>query len=249
MGADSGGQEDEHPAHVVTLSSFYLDKTEVTNESWSACVAAGACRPKSDAVRAQHPDFDGPRQPVTGISWEDARSYCGWRRKRLPREAEFEKAVRDLDGRRFPWGNEAPTHEKTVFGGGRPEDVGAHPLGRGPYGHDDLAGNVWEWMEDEYDPYAYRRASAAEGKPAACPDILAALSELRRDHRQGFTGSNPIPDTCEHAIRGGAYNYDAEGLRATNRVHHPGQYRIPMLGVRCAADAPGVGARQDGPAL
>jgi formylglycine-generating enzyme required for sulfatase activity len=149
MGADSGGEEDEHPAHVVTLVAFWLDRTEVTNAQWDECVASGTCRPKSPSVRAQHPDFNGPDQPVSGISWDDARGYCAWRGKRLPREAEFEKAVRDTDDRRFAWGNDPPTHEKTVFSTGHPEDVGTHPAGRGPYGHDDLAGNVWEWLQDE----------------------------------------------------------------------------------------------------
>ena len=238
MGADSGGQDDEHPAHEVTLAAFYLDRTEVTNAQWGECVAAQVCRPKSESVRTQHPDFNGPDQPVTGISWDDARTYCEWRGKRLPGEAEFEKAVRGTDDRRFAWGNEGPTHERTVFSTGHPEDVGTHPAGRGPYGHDDLAGNVWEWMQDEYDPYAYRRPGAPQGKPGTCAEITEALDELRRGHKQGYTGSNPIPEECEHSIRGGAYNYDADGLRATNRVHHPGRFRIPMLGMRCARDAP-----------
>jgi formylglycine-generating enzyme required for sulfatase activity len=237
MGADAGGEEDEHPAHTVTLAAFALDKTEVTNEQWAACVAAGQCRTKSESVRAEHPDFNGPNQPVSGISWDDARAYCAWRGKRLPREAEFEKAVRDTDGRRFPWGPEPPTPARAVFGAGHPDDVGTHPDGRGPYGHDDLAGNVWEWMEDEYDPYAYRRPTASVGRPGTCVEIRAAQDELRRERKQGFTGSNPIPTECEHSIRGGAYNYDPHGLRSTNRVHHPGGYRIPMLGLRCARDA------------
>jgi formylglycine-generating enzyme required for sulfatase activity len=236
MGADEGGQEDEHPAHTVTLPAFWLDRTEVTNAAWNECVAASACRPKSDAVRRAHPDFDAPSQPVSGISWDDARAYCAWRGKRLPKEAEFEKAVRDGDGRRYPWGSDPPTPRTAVFAGARPAPVGTHPAGRGPYGHDDLAGNVWEWMEDEYDPWAYRRKTAAQGQPGTCAEILATLADLRRHHAQGFTGSNPIPTECEHSIRGGAYNYDAEGLRSTNRVHHPGRYRIPMLGLRCAKD-------------
>jgi formylglycine-generating enzyme required for sulfatase activity len=238
MGADRGGQEDEHPAHTVMVAAFYLDRTEVTNSQWSECVTAQLCRPKSEVVRAQHPDFDGPSQPVTGISWDDARAYCVGRGKRLPREAEFEKAVRDTDDRRFPWGNDPPTLERAVFSTVRPDAVGTHPAGRGPYGHDDLAGNVWEWMEDEYDPYAYRRKAASEGKPGTCAEIMDALDQLRREHKQGFTGSNPIPEECEHSIRGGAYNYDADGLRGTNRVHHPASFRIPMLGTRCAKDAP-----------
>jgi formylglycine-generating enzyme required for sulfatase activity len=244
MGADRGGQEDEHPAHTVVLKAFFLDRTEVTNSAWDACVAAGRCHPKSEAARSRT-DFDGPSQPVTGVSWDDANAYCAWRGKRLPREAEFEKAVRDTDDRRFPWGNDLPTHERTVFSTAHPEDVGTHPEGRGPYGHDDLAGNVWEWMQDEYDPYAYRRDASArpndgagEGRPGTCAEIMAALAELKARHAQGFTGANPIPDECEHSIRGGAYNYDADGLRATNRVHHPGRFRIPMLGLRCAKDGP-----------
>jgi formylglycine-generating enzyme required for sulfatase activity len=237
MGADAGGEGDERPAHTVTLAAFWLDKTEVTNASWDACVAAGRCRPKSSSVRAEHPDFNGPDQPVSGISWDDASGYCAWRGKRLPREAEFEKAARGTDDRRYTWGNDPPTRERAVFSAGRTEDVGTHPTGRGPYGHDDLAGNVWEWMQDEYDPYAYRRVGAPEGTPGTCAEILAAQDELRRDRQQGFTGSNPIPIECEHSIRGGAYNYDPHGLRVTNRVHHPGKYRIPMLGVRCAKDA------------
>jgi formylglycine-generating enzyme required for sulfatase activity len=239
MGANEGGEEDEHPAHTVALAAFYLDKTEVTNAAWGECVAAKVCRPKSDAVRTQHPDFNGPNQPVSGVSWDDAVAYCGWKGKRLPHEAEFEKAARDTDDRRFAWGNDPPNHERTVFASGHPEDVGTHPAGRGPYGQDDLAGNVWEWMQDEYDPYAYRRAApvVAAGQPGSCAEITAAQDELRRGGQQGFTGTNPIPTECEHSIRGGAYNYDAHGLRVTNRVHHPGRFRIPMLGLRCARDA------------
>jgi formylglycine-generating enzyme required for sulfatase activity len=236
MGADSGGEEDEHPAHAVTLSAFYLDQTEVTNAAWDECVAASACRPKSVSVRTKHADFNGPTQPVSGISWDDAKAYCAWRGKRLPREAEFEHAARDGDNRRFTWGDEEPTHDRAVYSSPRTEPVGTHPAGRGPYGHDDLAGNVWEWMEDLYDPYAYTRPDAAHGNPGSCAEITSAQDELRARGAQGYTGTNPIPTECEHSIRGGAYNYDPHGLRVTNRVHHPGRFRIPMLGLRCAKD-------------
>jgi formylglycine-generating enzyme required for sulfatase activity len=240
MGADAGGEEDEHPAHVVTLHAFYMDRTEVTNEAYGECVAAKVCRPSVDVARNMSM-FRKPRQPICAVSWQDARTFCGWKKKRLPREAEFERAVRGDDGRRFPWGNDSPTKERTVFGRvlgtEATDEVSAHPSGRGPYGHDDLAGNVWEWMDDEYDPFAYRRATAAEGRPGSCSEILETQNTLRRQGQQGFTGSNPIPTECEHSIRGGAFNYDPHGLRSTNRVHHPGGFRIVMLGFRCARDA------------
>ncbi|HVW25686.1 MAG TPA: formylglycine-generating enzyme family protein [Polyangiaceae bacterium] len=242
MGSDTGGQEDEHPAHRVTVRSFFLDRTEVTNRAYSVCVIAGRCRAPlpAKAGRGHYgPDaaFRGPEQPVSSISWDDARAYCRFVGKRLPSEAEFERAARDGDGRTYAWGDEAPSPERAVFAASRTEDAGAHPAGAGPYGHLDLAGNVWEWIEDLYDPYAYRRPGADRGIPGSCDEILATQNELRRSGRRGFTGSNPIPTECEHVLRGGAFNYTAEGLRATNRVHHPGRFRLIMSGVRCAKDA------------
>jgi formylglycine-generating enzyme required for sulfatase activity len=238
MGSDTGGQEDERPAHTVTLAPFYLDKVEVTHEAYGECVAQRVCRPPDAKVISRFGGvFVQPRKPVTGISWSDAKAYCAFRGKRLPREAEFERAVRGDDGRRYPWGAEAPTKELTVFHTSTTEEVGTHPKGRGPFGHDDLAGNVWEWMEDEYDPIAYRRSTAPQGQPGTCAEIKETLEKLHREGRQGFTGSNPLPTECERSIRGGAYNYDAYGLRSTNRVHHPGNYRLLMTGVRCAKSA------------
>lgn len=239
MGTDSGGEEDEHPAHTVTLDPFLLDRTEVTNSAYAECVGAGACKSAGEDKA-----YARPRQPVVGVSWDDAKAYCAWRGKRLPWEAEFERAARGADDRRYPWGNEPPTPERAAFGRalgmgpghGTTDDVASHPAGRGPYGHDDLAGNVWEWMEDEYDPLAYRRIGAKEGRPGSCADILASQEQLRQEGKQGFTGSNPIPRICEHVLRGGAFNYDGPGLRATNRVHHPGRFRLVMAGFRCAKD-------------
>ncbi len=238
MGAELGGQGDERPAHPVTLAPFFLDVTEISHESYAECVKAGACRAPDPKILSRFGGvFVGPKKPVTGISWSDARAYCTFRGKRLPREAELERAVRGDDGRRYPWGNEPPTHERTVFQASKTEDVGTHPTGRGPYGHDDLAGNVWEWMEDLYDPFAYTRAGANKGEPGTCDEILAAQNKLRAEGKQGYTGTNPIPTECERSIRGGAYNYDADGLRSTNRVHHPGTFKLLMTGARCAKDA------------
>jgi formylglycine-generating enzyme required for sulfatase activity len=238
MGADEGGEGDEHPAHDATVRSFWLDKTEVTQAAYEECVAAKVCTAADPEILATfHGLFRGPQRPVVGISWFAAREYCKWKGKRLPGEAEFERAVRGDDGRRFPWGNDPPTKERAVFATNNPEDVGTHPAGRGPYGHDDLAGNVWEWIEDDYDPLAYTRATAKDGKAGSCDEIIAAQNKLRSDSRQGFTGTNPIPTDCEKSIRGGAYNYPAQGLRSTNRIHHPARFKLRMTGVRCAKDA------------
>lgn len=238
MGADAGGEGDERPAHDVTVPSFWLDATEVTQAAYQECVDAERCTPADPRILATFGGlFRGPQKPVVGISWHAARAYCAWKGKRLPREAEFERAVRGDDGRRFPWGNEAPTKELSVFATNAPDDVGSRPRGRGPYGHDDLAGNVWEWMEDDYDPFAYTRPTANEGKPGTCSEILLAQDKLRAEGKQGFTGTNPIPIECEKSIRGGAYNYPAQGLRSTNRIHHPARFKLRMTGVRCAKDA------------
>lgn len=245
MGADEGGEKDEHPAHQVTLEAFYLDLTEVTNAAYDRCVDAKACRPPKRGPWSAGPDqrFRGAEQPVVGVSWDDAKAYCDFAGKRLPREAEWELAARGTDDRRFPWGNEKPDPSKHgCFGrrlgarDGITVKVGSYPEGAGPYGHLDMAGNVWEWMADSYDPYAYRRPTAAQGIPGSCDDILATQNELRRTHKQGFTGTNPIPDVCERVLRGGAFNYFPAGLRVTNRVHHPGTWRLVMAGLRCAAD-------------
>jgi len=233
MGRDEGGEGDERPAHMVTVKSFWLDATEVTQQAYDACVAASVCRaPDPEQINVFHGLFRGPNKPVVGVSWHDATKYCAWKKKRLPTEAEFERAVRGDDGRKFAWGDDPPTHERTVFSTNGPEDVGTHPLGRGPYGHDDLAGNVWEWIDDDYDPIAYER-----GRVGTCDEIKATQDKLRKDGMQGFTGSNPIPTVCDKVIRGGAYNYPAWGVRSTNRVHHPAGFRLKMTGFRCARDA------------
>jgi formylglycine-generating enzyme required for sulfatase activity len=243
MGADAGGELDEHPAHTVDLPAFYLDLTEVPNEAWDRCVAAGAC-PAPDASSAGRNGFGGdarfrgPRQPVSAVSWDSARAYCAWQKKRLPSEAEWEKAARGPDARRYPWGNEEPTADRAVFAGlGVTTDVGTHPKGDGPYGHHDLAGNVWEWVEDAYDPYAYTRPASPQGKGGTCEEALAALDDLRQKGKKGFTGANPIPTECERVLRGGAFNYPGPGLRSSNRVHHPARFRLVMAGFRCATDA------------
>ena len=243
MGQDDIGEKDERPRHRVFVDPFLLDRTEVTNEAYFRCVDAKVCRRHSTtSAEANHfgndRKFRTPKRPISGVSHDDAKGYCTWVGRRLPTEAEWERAARGGDERMYPWGNEESNHQLAVFGGGITQPVGSKPEGAGPYGHLDLGGNVWEWVADHYDPYAYRRSSASEGVPGSCEEILETQDELRKTGQQGFTGSNPIPDECEFVLRGGAFNYGGRGLRSSNRVHHPGRYRLVMSGFRCAKDWP-----------
>jgi formylglycine-generating enzyme required for sulfatase activity len=243
MGSDVDGELDERPAHRVAVDAFLLDRTEVTNGAYSECIVAGACKPLqavAKSFQANDSSFRGQEQPVVGVSWFEAREYCSFRQKRLPHEAEWERAARGDDGRRYAWGSEPPDprrlacYGRTPSAGGATMPVGSYPEGKGPYGHLDLTGNVWEWVEDVYDPYAYRRPGASRGIPGSCEEVLHAQDELRAGGEQGFTGKNPIPRLCERVLRGGAFNYRGDGLRATNRVHHPPEWHILVAGFRCA---------------
>ena len=251
MGADGVGEKDEQPSHAVTVRAFLLDKTEVTNAKYLECVTAGACKPFRDNVArgfgaGPEAGFRAPDQPVVGVSWFDAGGYCAFRGKRLPGEAEWERAARGADGRKYAWGSSPPDAEHLAcFGrkvgaqGGKAATtmpVGSYPEGRGPYGHFDLTGNVWEWTRDIYDPMAYSREGSPEGIPGTCEQVMESLAALRKAKRQGYTGSNPIPKSCERALRGGAFNYPGAGLRASNRVHHPPEWRMLVAGFRCAKD-------------
>ena len=230
MGLDAGGEEDEHPRHTVHVASFHIDRLEVSRGNYERCVIAGACeRPRAIGHR-----FESSEQPIVGVSWFDARRYCAWAGGRLPTEVEWERAARGDDGRTYAWGNDAPTPERAVYGrtesSGAPDPVGTHPSGASPFGALDMTGNVWEWTDTPYDPYAYRHPATAP----TCDTALASLADLRTRGIRGFTGRNPLPNTCERVLRGGAWNYGAEGLRATNRVHHPPEFRIMVAGFRCA---------------
>ncbi len=242
MGLDGKGDADEKPAHEVTVKDFFLDTTEVTCAAYDACVQAKVCRrPMSlNTVKGGFKSLDvfrTPSRPVNGVSHDDAEAYCRFVGGRLPTEAEWERAARGDDDRLFPWGDDPPTKEVAVYQTDVTAPVGSLPKGKGPYGHLDLGGNLWEWVSDRYDPFAYIRDTRDRGIPADCPEILKTQDDLRRKGMQGFTGTNPIPTECEFVLRGGAFNYSAFGLRSTNRVHHPGSFRIAMAGFRCAKDA------------
>ena len=214
------GNEDEQPVHDVFLNTFYIDKYEVTNAQYLAFVEAGGRRPQF----LWDDRFNAPDQPVAGVPWSDAGDYCTWVGMRLPTEAEWEKAARGTDGRTYPWGNEKPDPTRLRFNSSdSPTPVGRFPNGVSPYGVHDMAGNVWEWTQDEYDSEYYARS------PDRNPVNLYWTLEF----------NSPAVD---HTLRGGGWSSRSEEVRASIRRNifmleeTIGDIPDPMIGFRCARD-------------
>ncbi len=220
MGSDTTRVDcqDEHPPHTVDLPEFYIDRTEVTNAQFRAfCDATGREYPPNPGWDADY--FLGkPEYPVINVTWKDAGDFAKWAGKRLPTEAEWEKAARGADGLRYPWGNELRAGVTTVAGMAdgyeNSAPVGSFPDGASPYGCLDMVGNVFEWTEDWY---------------AAYPG-----SDGSWDQR-GDTGFK------KRVVRGGSFTarpeiVDASGgvARASERFCEMPDYRTVNLGFRCA---------------
>jgi formylglycine-generating enzyme required for sulfatase activity len=159
-----GSPENEHP---VWLNYFYIDETEVTNKMYMTCIKSGGCKPKRFIMGTpKRPNYiiDYPDYPVVWVDWVDAQAYCNWVGKRLPTEAEWEKAARGTDGRKYPWGNDDPDCSMANFWNnsayciGDTVKVGSYKNNISPYGALDMAGNVWEWVSDWWGPNRYSKA-------------------------------------------------------------------------------------------
>lgn len=204
---------------TVHLDGFYLDRTPVTNLQFKAFLQVTGYKPTDHGAGrflAHWPRGSIPNgfehHPVVFISWFDARAYANWAGKRLPTEAEWEKAARGVDGRKYPWGKTDPTPSRANFGGKHKGTiaVGSCPTGVSPFGVHDLAGNVWEWCDDADDPQFYLNG------PAHNPHNTARLDR-----------------TC-FVMRGGSWMYGAQTLRTYSRTSFEPHYRFADGGFRCA---------------
>jgi len=215
--SDINATQDEKPQHWVHLDAFWMDLTEVTNEMYLKCVQANICDPPAELGSRKHYSyFDEPLfndYPVIYVSWEDANTYCLWAGRRLPTEAEWEKAARGFDGRIYPWGDILPNGNILNFDNqiGDTVRVGIYALGKSPYEIYDMAGNVSEWVADWYSEDYYERSSSAN-----------PLGAVKEDFR---------------VIRGGSWLSKANAVRTTFRLWNSPDLQTEVLGFRCAVYA------------
>jgi formylglycine-generating enzyme required for sulfatase activity len=207
---DSECSSDESPYKTITLSAFKIDKTEVTVSAYKACVNAGECSAPNTGNSCNWNVSGREDHPINCVDWAQANAYCAWAGKRLPTEAEWEKAARGTDGRKYPWGNQAIDCTKANYSGcvGSTTSVGDYPSGASPDGALDMGGNVWEWVTDWYDSgyYATSPTTDPEGPSSGQYRVL----------------------------RGGSWSRLPADARASNRLRDSPGFRFEDLGFRCA---------------
>ncbi|OAI44395.1 hypothetical protein AYO43_09225 [Nitrospira sp. SCGC AG-212-E16] len=206
------GDPDEQPMRRVYLDAYFMDKDQLTVGEYAKFLEATShgIPPEWNIMSRAMPK----QRPVVNVEWADAVAYCKWAGKRLPTEAEWEKAARGTDGRTYPWGDEPPTK----FHGNMKKElwnnhmgltpVGMFGDGRSPYGINDMAGNVWEWVNDWYDPNYYRTGP-------------------QRNPTGPATGNHKV-------VRGGSWGSGPEGMRASERETRLPSFQGYGTGFRCA---------------
>lgn len=211
------GDDEESPRREIYIDAFYLDRYEVTVARYASFLKATGNLKRPEGWLEENIKQAG-ELAVAGVDWHDADQYCRWAGKRLPTEAEWEKAARGGDDRKYPWGNEeaSSVHARFAVSGDNSVErpgigqVGKHPEGMGPFGNHDLAGNAWEWVADWYAP-GFSRAQAQNPKG---PE----------------TGTSKV-------LRGGGWSDPAERITATKRMYASPEQRAEDIGFRCASDS------------
>jgi len=214
MGVDGlQGLEDERPRHLVWLDAYSMDLYEVTAARYAVFLSSTG-RSAPAFWETVNLGQDGNR-PVIGVDWADADAYCRWAGQRLPTEAEWEKAARGTDERPYPWGSQLPASDLANFALGARFSysqtlmpVGHYEKGKGPYGMYDLAGNVWEWVQDWYATSYYEKS------PERNP---------------------PGPEQGQFKVlRGGSWSELPKYLLTYGRFKLPPNTRNSFTGFRCA---------------
>ena len=251
---DRFAEGDEKPQRVVYLADFYIDKLEVTNIEYKRFLDATGYRPPEKWREGQYPvgaDF----YPIAEISWWEAMAYARWVGKRLPTEAEWEKAARGDDARRFPWGDEFDPDLANILKDYAP--VASYFAGESPYGAVNMAGNVAEWTATAYGAYpkvelvlpdAFGGATpdAADPSVASSPFRELEEKELKRARAHvdedepllQFFEVAELADGRKRVYRGGSLNNYSQFLRCANRQKSNPNSRWYNIGFRCAMDPP-----------
>ncbi|EPG66133.1 formylglycine-generating enzyme family protein [Leptospira wolffii] len=233
---------DEKPEQKIYLSDFFMDLYEVTNEDFSKCIEDGACKEclangTCDTIGPAYGElYLKPKQPIVGVSWYTAKEYCEWAGKRLPTEAEWEKAARGPKGNLYPWGNKTADCRLAVIMEGERKgcvphkldppnlmptaNVGTRPAG--VYGLFDMAGNSWEWVQDWYS-----ESYAACGKDCA-----------GKDPKGPCDGKAPCQGYDKKTLKSGSWWWNSYYARGSKRrAHIPQNFpEYHHFGFRCAKD-------------
>lgn len=213
------------PTHQVDLDAYWIDQTEVTNAQYSKCVSAGECtQPSSEFFGS--PKFEN--FPVVSIDWNQARTYCEWAGRRLPTEAEWEKAARGTDGRTYPWGNEQPSNRFLDMSKvSEIMKVGNYPMGASPYGALDMASNAWEWVSSLFKAYPYDANDGRENMNSVEDRVIRGYGDVVLSGWAIDRGNNVDPSLL----------YQNFYASSTYRVkENPSRYN-DQLGFRCAMNA------------